>query len=205
MDKDDISWKLIKTFFKDNPDIVAKHHLNSYNAFWDKGIINIFKNQNPIQFYKEYDNETNQFKYQCNLYLGGKNVDKIYYGKPVIYDKKPGSEDEENSEERQHFMYPNEARLRNMSYAFTIHYDIEIEYKILIDNNSGKKGMEKFDIHNSNDVLEKVYLGKFPIMLQSNLCILKGMDKNMRHNLGECRNDPGGYFIIDGKEKVIMT
>ena len=56
MNKDDISWKLIDLFFKDNPNIISKHHLDSYNRFWDEGIVNIFKNQNPIQFNKEYDN-----------------------------------------------------------------------------------------------------------------------------------------------------
>jgi DNA-directed RNA polymerase II subunit RPB2 len=198
MNKDTISWKLIDLFFKDNPNIISKHHLDSYNAFFDKGITNIFNNQNPIPFNKEYDNEINKFKYQCKLYLGGKNGDKIYYGKPVIYDKT-------NDTERQHFMYPNEARLRNMSYCFTIHYDILIEYKILIEKNNNLKGMEKYEVHTSEQTIEKIYLGKFPIMLQSNLCILKGLDKNVRYNLGECKNDPGGYFIIDGKEKVIMT
>ena len=52
------------------------------------------------------------------MYFGGKNADKIYYGKPVIYD-----EFQDNTS-REHYMYPNEARLRNMTYGFSIHYDI---------------------------------------------------------------------------------
>ena len=55
----------------------------------------------------------------CELYFGGLNGDKLYYGKPVIYD-----------ETRTHFMYPNEARLRNMTYGFSIHVDILVEYSI---------------------------------------------------------------------------
>ena len=34
-------------------------------------------------------------------------------------------------------------------------------------------------------------------MLQSELCILNKMNKEVRFNAGECRNDYGGYFIID--------
>ena len=51
------------------------------------------------------------------MYFGGKNGDKIYFGKPVIYDDNDS-----------HFMFPNEARLRNMTYGMTIHYDIDIEF-----------------------------------------------------------------------------
>ncbi|NBX72612.1 hypothetical protein EBQ91_06870, partial [bacterium] len=39
--------------------------------------------------------------------------------------------------------------------------------------------------------IENVYLGKFPIMLQSNFCILHGLDLHTRHTMGECRNDIG--------------
>ena len=48
-------------------------------------------------------------------------------------------------------------------------------------------------------------MGRFPIMIQSNLCLLRGLEPEARNNLGECRNDIGGYFIVDGKEKVIMS
>ena len=102
-------------------------------------------------------------------------------------------------------MYPNEARLRNMTYGFTIHYDIDVKFKILIDKNDGSSGLNKFEIHEETIQLEKIFLGRFPIMLQSNMCILKGLEPNARFYMGECKNDPGGYFIIDGKEKAIVS
>ena len=43
-----------------------------------------------------------------------------------------------------HFMMPNEARLRNMTYSFPIHYDIDIDFKILTDNEEGKTGKARF-------------------------------------------------------------
>ena len=116
------------------------------------------------------------------LFLGGKKGDKLYYGKPLIFD-----------EQREHYMYPNEARLRNMTYAVTIHYDVEVDFIF-----KGERSASSF-------LLEKIYLGRFPIMLMSNLCILSGLDNNVRYAAGECRNDKGGYFIIDGKEKTIIS
>ena len=41
-------------------------------------------------------------------------------------------------------------------------------------------------------------------MIQSDFCILHGMTKENRFSMGECKNDRGGYFIIEGKEKVII-
>ena len=92
-------------------------------------------------------------------------------------------------------MYPNEARLRDMTYGFTIHYDIEIDF--VIKNEAG-------EYVNSSMTLEKIFLGTMPIMLHSNMCILNNMSKEFCFNAGECKNDRGGYFIIDGKEKTIV-
>ena len=93
-------------------------------------------------------------------------------------------------------MFPNEARLRNMTYAITIHIDVEVIYKI-VD--------ERGELKETTSLLEKIYLGKFPIMLNSDLCILNSLDQLVKFNMGECKNDYGGYFIIDGKEKVLIS
>ncbi len=87
--------------------------------------------------------------------------------------------------------------LRNMTYGFTIHYDVVVDYTIHLNNQR--------EPHKETYVIEKVYLGKFPIMINSDYCILKELDPEIRFNMGECRNDPGGYFIIDGKEKAIIS
>ena len=175
MDENRIIWNIIDCYFRSTPNFIAKHHHDSYNNFFQKGIKQLFQEKNPIRILKELDPKTKTYTYQCDLYLGGKNGDKIYYGKPVIYD-----------DERAHFMYPNEARLRNMTYGFSIHYDVEVEFKIIVDGKETNRNIE----------LPKIYLGRFPIMLQSNLCILKGLSSDVRFNMGECRNDLGGYFII---------
>ena len=52
---------------------------------------------------------------------------------------------------------------------------------------------------------DKVGLCNIPIMLQSKICSLHNMDKNTLRLAGECEYDQGGYFIIDGKEKVIVA
>jgi len=185
LEKENISWKLIDKYFKDNPNNLVSHHLESYNEFFRNGIKRIFSENNPIRFIEreEEGSETGK-RNECLLYLGGKDGSKIYYGKPVIYD-------DHNS----HYMFPNDARLRNMTYGITIHYDVDVEF--VYYNGEERK--------QHSTMLSKIYLGRFPIMLQSDLCILNTMNKDVRFNMGECRNDYGGYFIIDGKEKVIIS
>ena len=181
----DIAWKIINTYFHQNPDWIVKHHHQSYNNFFYNQIPQILHENNPIRLLKEEDAKTGGHRYKCDLYLGGKDGKKIYYGKPIIYD----------TGGREHFMYPNEARLRNMTYGCSIHYDADIDF--FITNESGVE-------QHIEMTLPKIYLGRFPIMLQSKLCILNGLAPDVRFNMGECKNDPGGYFIIDGKEKVII-
>ena len=177
-----ISWKIIDTYFRDNPENLVAHHLESYNDFFQYGINRIFKENNPVRFI-EPDSVGKTHPNECLLYLGGKDGSKIYFGKPIIYD-----------ESQTHYMYPNDARLRNMTYGVTIQYDVDVE---IIYN-------DKEETRTETITLEKILLGRFPIMLKSKLCILNGLAPEVCYNLGECRNDYGGYFIIDGKEKVIV-
>lgn len=181
----ELAWKLLDKYFEDNPTALVNHQLESYNDFFDSGINQIFREKNPIKIVKQQNSGTKEYKFRVNLYLGGKEGNKIYFGKPIIFD-----------EHQEHYMYPNEARLRNMTYGVSIHYDVDVEFIILNE--------QQIPV-TTTLMLEKVYLGRFPIMVRSDLCILNGFDKNVRFTMGECRNDSGGYFIIDGKEKVIIS
>jgi len=191
MDTDpELTWKVIKRLFKDDEQMMVRHHIDSYNDFYGKGIFKIFNERNPIILQKEQNPDTQEFNLRCELYLGGKNGDKVYFGKPIIYD-----------DDREHYMFPNEARLRNMTYGTTIHYDVDVVFKIAEPAASGV-GTE---IKITTATLERILLGRFPIMVQSNLCILHGLESKARFYMGECKNDYGGYFIIDGKEKTIIS
>ena len=180
----EISWKVIDKYFTENPNNLVAHHLESYNDFFNGGINRIFRENNPIRFSERDDEgDKTEQKNECSLYLAGKDGSKIYFGKPIIYD-----------DNNAHYMYPNDARLRNMTYGTTIHYDVDVDFIYYVGDEKREKTI----------TIEKVYLGRFPIMLQSDLCILKSLNKQVRFNMGECRNDYGGYFIIDGKEKIVI-
>ena len=186
--EDQLPQRIIDKLFDDNPNLLVAHHLDSYNYFFKNGIKSILREKNPIRIMKQQDPKTNEFHLKCNLYLGGKDGEQLYYGKPIIYDDR-----------REHYMYPNEARLRNMTYGITIHYDIEVEF--FITENGGNVPTAP----TYTTTLKKIFMGRFPIMLMSDLCILHGLNKDVRFEMGECRNDYGGYFIIDGKEKCIVS
>jgi DNA-directed RNA polymerase II subunit RPB2 len=184
----DLSWSILDKYFTEDPNHLVRHHLDSYNDFYKNGIFHIFKENNPIRFLRIFEKDINN---EIKIYLGKKDGKSIYFGKPIIYD--------ESNDKNIHYMYPNDARLRNMTYAITIHYDIEVEYTYYVkDENQQNVKIEKSIIH------QNIYLGRFPIMLQSDLCILSNLPPEIRYNMGECRNDYGGYFIIDGKEKSIV-
>jgi len=195
MNYDTVVWNIIDTFFKENPYTLVNHQLDSYDQFMSNDIPTIFKQKNPIRILKNQDDTTKEFNLQCELYLGGKEGDKIYYGKPCVYD------DKSDPSVKQRFLYPNEARLQNMTYGTTIHYDVDIVFNIRLP--SEETGELETKTHTMS--LNKLYFGRFPIMLHSNYCILRDQPRELIFNLGECRNDKGGYFIIDGKEKLIIS
>lgn len=179
-----ITWKIIDQHFHDTPLALVDHHIETYNDFFDSGIQQIFNETNPIQIRKNFDKKTDDFRYKLDIYMGGKEGNKIHYGQPVVYDKD------------KRFMFPNEARLKNMTYATTVHYDIDVVCSV-IDKTSGEESIEEKSF-------DHIFLGRFPILLHSKLCILSKVPSSMAFQMGECKNDCGGYFIIDGKEKCFI-
>ena len=86
-------------------------------------------------------------------------------------------------------MTPNIARLRNFTYSLTITGTVSV--LITIRDNQDIKLPEK-EIHNVN-------ITKIPIIVKSKYCTYK------KDILSECHLDPGGYAIINGNEKVLIS
>ena len=99
-------------------------------------------------------------------------------------------------------LYPNEARLKNLTYGCDLFFDIEVEYSLL-DEETGKY-IYKNKLPLKDNFMKNKFLTRIPIMLHSKLCSLHGLNDKIKQNLGEGKYDPGGYFIFDGREKVIV-
>ena len=97
-------------------------------------------------------------------------------------------------------LFPNEARLKNLTYSTLISCDIFIIItNVKIENNKPVLYKGPVQVHT------RIPLGNIPIMVKSNLCVLSNMPKPILYEMGECIYDQGGYFIINGKEKVIIN
>ncbi len=82
---------------------------------------------------------------------------------------------------------PSEARLRNITYAAPVFLDIVPLFN----------GIER-------PTYSDVFIGEIPVMVKSKLCYLSHMTPDELIEAGEDPEDPGGYFIINGSERVLV-
>ncbi|MCW1296485.1 MAG: DNA-directed RNA polymerase subunit B'' [Candidatus Parvarchaeota archaeon] len=106
---------------------------------------------------------------------------KIKFGKITV--EKPHTQEAEGIAEE---ITPMQARLRNITYESPIILEMVME----------KDGVE---IERNN-----IRIGSIPIMLKSKYCVLNGKTEEELIEYGEDPNDPGGYFIINGTERIIV-
>ncbi|MEM2695322.1 MAG: DNA-directed RNA polymerase subunit B [Thermoproteota archaeon] len=82
-------------------------------------------------------------------------------------------------------VYPMEARMRNFTYSAPVYLEIK-------------------ELRDGRETRQEVLIGEIPIMVNSRYCALAGLSPEARIRLGEDPYDPGGYFIINGSERVIV-
>jgi len=155
---------LIEKYFKDHS--IVESNIASFNNFVDKNIHGIVEEVGEI-IPTIIPPEIQEFIIK---------FDKITVEKPQIIEA-DGSKNP---------IYPNEARLRNLSYSAPIYLDVSVR----IDGVQ----REKFTTP----------IGRLPIMLKSKYCHLKGLDKESMIKHGEDPDDLGGYFILNGNERVLI-
>ncbi len=92
-------------------------------------------------------------------------------------------------------MFPSDARHENLTYSIKLVADVT-QYQDVIDIASDQKITKQID-----NTEKGKHIATIPLMVRSKWCSLntnKGVDKN------ECDFDAGGYFIVNGNEKVVI-
>ena len=104
-------------------------------------------------------------------------LDEIQVGKPQIIEADGSKKD----------IYPMEARIRKITYSAPIFLKVSAH----IDG-----------VQRESFVTQ---VGKIPIMIKSKYCHLHNLKREELIAKGEDPDDPGGYFVLNGNERVLIT
>ncbi|PIN86045.1 hypothetical protein COV19_06855 [Candidatus Woesearchaeota archaeon CG10_big_fil_rev_8_21_14_0_10_44_13] len=104
-------------------------------------------------------------------------IDKIWVEKPTITEADGSKKN----------IYPIDARLRKLSYSAPCFIDVSAH------------------INGVQREMFTTQICSIPIMLKSKFCHLNGLSREELIEKGEDPDDPGGYFIVNGTEKVLVS
>jgi DNA-directed RNA polymerase II subunit RPB2 len=178
-------WNIIESYFQgQHLDRLVRHQLESYNNFVGYQISKTIEMFNPVHIVSEQDYDPNNKKYSLEIFVTFENF-HIY--RPQIHENNGAIK----------LMFPQEARLRNFTYSSSMTVDVNIKYVV-------RTGKELENIQTFYKSLPGIHIGKLPIMLKSNICVLNQYKHFDNSQTGECKFDAGGYFIINGSEKTVL-
>ena len=209
---------LEKFITQSNGKQIISHQIESFNQFMEVDIPEIIHMANPITSYGSPEiplagprsalaTATGLSTTAANALMGtaadgnavlGKKIqheyevtlefEKISIRKPTIFENNGAI----------HPMMPNDARLRNLTYAAPLNIDVKVT-TTFIDHTRNS-------IRESNvRIFPNVHLGKIPVMVGSKYCLLNDQLHVHPSKLGECAEDVGGYFIVQGGERAMIS
>ena len=182
-------WAVISSYFEENG--LVKQQLDSFTDFVENTVQSVVhdlgnldiepQNQYNIGIRSATDQGKDESECKYNVRFG-----QIYITNPI-------TEGGPNMSETVP-LFPREARLRNLTYATPLYVDVtktkyEADGETIIEQEEHKQ----------------TYIGDIPIMLKSQICRLYNHTDQELTELGECPYDQGGYFIINGTEKVLIA
>ena len=180
--KHTMEWNAIRSYFRtQGVSRLVEHQIESFEDFIRNKLPLIVSSTAPIVVWHEMDETTKKYKYEFRL-----SFENITYLKPRI----------QEATGRVKPMFPQEARVRNFTYAAQMFCDVRFVARTY-------KGATLAEFDEAVRVFSGVSLGKVPVMLGSSLCVLSDYPMS-REEMGECPNDPLGYFIIHGSERTIL-
>lgn len=180
LDSEDI-WEVISSFFREKG--LVHQQIDSYNDF----LMRIPRMVRELAIIPRLDDQ-----YEPGMSSTGEadqlrlSLDNVSIGNPV-------HESNWATVGKSLPIFPNECRLRDMTYDSQAHVVLKVEFY--------RPGEEV----PHRTTRENVELGRIPIMLNSMYCNLTGKDEDELPRLNECPHDQGGYFVINGTEKVLIA
>ncbi|AFP65418.1 DNA-directed RNA polymerase II second largest subunit (nucleomorph) [Chroomonas mesostigmatica CCMP1168] len=182
---EDDTWTLLNSYFKENN--LIRQQIDSFNEFIESKIQDIVDDIPPLIVIDDSKKKTGSFEFSKNrkliLRLG-----QLHISKPTFI--------EENG--MTHSLRPIDARLRNFSYSSPLYCDISITTLQIAREKEEEREIFEKEEH------QKTLLGRLPIMIKSRFCVLDKLLPGDMVKFKECPFDAGGYFIINGSEKVMV-
>jgi DNA-directed RNA polymerase II subunit RPB2 len=210
---------ILETFItqSDGKQIIS-HQIESFNQFMEVDIPEIIHMANPITSYGSPEiplagprsalaTATGLSTSAANALMGTAADGSLSNAKKVKHEYEVTLEFEKISIRKPtifenngaiHPMMPNDARLRNLTYASPLNVDVKVTTSF-VDHTRNS-------IRESNvRIFPNVHLGKIPVMVGSKYCLLHDQKHIHPSKLGECSEDLGGYFIIQGGERAMIS
>ena len=184
------AWRALDTYFAADPYLLTRHHLDSYDRFLDRGIADVIRNMTPISLLKEDVAPPGGAG-------GGKKrtvLVEVLLGSREVRVDTPTIVGDDDGLARP--LLPNEARLLDLTYATNVYVDVLAKYTVTSEGATTVRTVA---------LPRPVCLGSVPLMLHSRHCLLRGLPPDALRAAGECPYDRGGYFVVDGKEKIIVA
>ena len=176
---------LIESYFADQHLArLVRHQIESYNHFINYQAGRTIQMFNPLRIHSD------KHLLESGLYLLEIEIsfDNFKMFPPQIHENNGATKT----------MLPQEAKLRNFTYASTMTVDVHIKYIIRdSEDPTVPRIIEK-------TLPKKINIGKMPIMLKSSICVLTQNPHIPPAHTGECPLDCGGYFVIKGSEKTVL-
>lgn len=178
-------WTLIGSYFHGKHlEQLVRHQIESYNDMVNNQLRRTIDMFNPVRIVSDQDYDKTSQKHRLEVEV---NFNSFYLYRPQIHENTGATK----------IMFPQEARLRNFTYASMMTTDLSIKFIV-------RTGPNLANIQTFHKQIPKVHIGKLPIMLKSCICVLS-QHEHLDHNVtGECPHDAGGYFIINGSEKTVL-
>ena len=181
------AWIVIDKYFFEKG--LVRQQLDSFDEFLIKTIQELIDDSGELKVIPE------------DQFIPGQEVDKyVYYLKFGQVYLSPPTVTEADGESVP--LYPHEARLRNLTYSASVFVDVTCTQYELDENRNHDRNSTPVE---PPKVLEQIFLCRLPLMVRSSRCFLSGKLDSEITELGECVYDQGGYFIINGSEKVIIA